>query len=256
MKFDLSQFEVLDKTELLEITGGYYGTSGTYVPDSYVQANATNYQPTVGSTTASSTTSTSNYTSSTSSTAAVSSVKPAGYDAQTGWIDRGANIAGDTGPINPNASMDPNNNQFRREQDDPIFNHGLDSGCAYMSALYAVESEVTKRSGKEFHFSANQILTLEKDLQVNKLLGEGIEDDRVKSWDGVLLGALRTAGYGNVKAKFTLSNTANANADYTIITNPQLSHFQFGDNKGNLISDPLGKDTITNQVIRGSIDFN
>jgi len=37
---DLSQFEELDRTSLLDVNGGYVGTQGVYIPDSYVYANA------------------------------------------------------------------------------------------------------------------------------------------------------------------------------------------------------------------------
>jgi len=47
---DLSQFEELDRTSLLDVNGGYVGTGGVYIPDSYVRKHATNYKRTAGST--------------------------------------------------------------------------------------------------------------------------------------------------------------------------------------------------------------
>ena len=90
MKFDLSQFEELDRTELLEITGGYYSTTGASHPisiqyeNSYVIANSQNYQPSPGSSYG--------YTSGTTSgstggSGTGGSGQPTGYDPQSGWID-------------------------------------------------------------------------------------------------------------------------------------------------------------------------
>lgn len=49
MKFDLSGYKELDRSEFLLINGGYYGTGGGYYSDSYVSSHATNYTPSPGS---------------------------------------------------------------------------------------------------------------------------------------------------------------------------------------------------------------
>ena len=82
MKFDLSQFAELDRTDLLEITGGYYGTQNIYVRDSYVYKNASqSYRDSVDSGKYPNGTkgSTYGYTSAGGGQASSTYVKPAGY---------------------------------------------------------------------------------------------------------------------------------------------------------------------------------
>ena len=94
MKFDLSQFAELDRTDLLEITGGYYSTSGRdmgniSLPSGFKKTNGSEYGYNSNGTakrpegafdwTA--------YNKTSGSNNSGGSARPAGYDPKTGWID-------------------------------------------------------------------------------------------------------------------------------------------------------------------------
>ena len=267
MKFDLSQFAELDRTELLEITGGYYGTQNIHVEDSYVYANASqSYRDSVNNGTQSPG-STYGYVSSGGRVVAASSpVTPVGYlvptsggghyytDGQGYLIGADGKRVVDSGggPLlfNSDAWNKYADNSKRVLQNSDLLPKALkDFGCAMLSTLYAVEEEIKQKTGKEFHFSA---------IQINSIFEQAIKDNVVNDYGAVSGGyaplaneALKQAGYGNISCsttepsgQATTFSILMGSSMYVDSAGNPYTHFQLGDGQGNFLTDSVGKDTI------------
>ena len=267
MKFDLSQFAELDRNELLEITGGYYGTQNIYVPDSYVYANASqSYRDSVNNGTQSQGSSYGYVSSGGRVVAASSPVTPVGYLVPTSggghyYTDGQGYVIGADGKRITDGGGDPFkpgdkefddyiNNSNRSLQSNKMLNDKIEgSGCAFLATLYAVEEAIRDNTGKDFHFSLSQINKMYENQQ-GKLLNEYA--NVLGGYEPLANYALSYAGYSEIKCKLSDGN-AQTGSTYTIIRGTSMytdsngenyTHIQLGDSKGGFLSDSFGNDTI------------